>query len=171
MNWEAIGAIGEILGALAVVLTLGYLAVQIRYSRLSAADASRQGRAVGVRELMLSTASDPEIHRLWHKGFKQDVRYETLGKEWGMSAEAAHKLDMVCASWMWLHWGQWASTNTPDDIVEIKHIVSEFYSAPPMSISWTISPYKEMLDENFVRFVNEVLEEERLKGGQLEDQQ
>ena len=27
LNWEAIGAIGEILGALAVVLTLGYLAV------------------------------------------------------------------------------------------------------------------------------------------------
>ncbi len=30
MNWEAIGAIGEILGALAVLITLTYLAVQIR---------------------------------------------------------------------------------------------------------------------------------------------
>ncbi len=30
MDWEAIGAIGEVLGALAVVATLGYLAVQIR---------------------------------------------------------------------------------------------------------------------------------------------
>ena len=30
MNWEAIGAIGEVLGAAAVVVTLGYLAVQIR---------------------------------------------------------------------------------------------------------------------------------------------
>jgi hypothetical protein len=30
MNWEAIGAIGEVLGALVVVITLGYLAVQIR---------------------------------------------------------------------------------------------------------------------------------------------
>ncbi len=39
MNWEAIGAIGEILGALAVVLTLGYLAVQVRHTRLAAADA------------------------------------------------------------------------------------------------------------------------------------
>ena len=29
MNWEALGAIGEIVGAVAVVLTLGYLAVQI----------------------------------------------------------------------------------------------------------------------------------------------
>jgi hypothetical protein len=30
MNWEAIGAIGEIVGAVAVVMTLGYLAMQIR---------------------------------------------------------------------------------------------------------------------------------------------
>jgi hypothetical protein len=30
MNWEAIGAIGEIVGAVAVVATLFYLAVQVR---------------------------------------------------------------------------------------------------------------------------------------------
>lgn len=30
MNWEAIGAVGEILGAIAVLLSLAYLAVQIR---------------------------------------------------------------------------------------------------------------------------------------------
>jgi len=30
MNWDAIGAVGEVVGAICVVLTLGYLAVQIR---------------------------------------------------------------------------------------------------------------------------------------------
>ena len=30
MNWDAIGAVAEILSALAVLITLGYLAVQIR---------------------------------------------------------------------------------------------------------------------------------------------
>jgi hypothetical protein len=30
MNWEAIGAIGEIIGAIGVIFTLGYLAYQIR---------------------------------------------------------------------------------------------------------------------------------------------
>lgn len=33
MNWEAIGAVGEAIGATAVVLTLGYLAMQIRDTR------------------------------------------------------------------------------------------------------------------------------------------
>ena len=32
MNWDALGAIGELVGALAVVVTLIYLAVQIRQS-------------------------------------------------------------------------------------------------------------------------------------------
>ena len=44
MNWEAIGAIGEIVGALAVFLTLAYLAMQIRQNtkavRASAIDSS-----------------------------------------------------------------------------------------------------------------------------------
>ena len=33
MNWEAIGAIGEIIGAVAVIATLIYLAVQVRYAK------------------------------------------------------------------------------------------------------------------------------------------
>ena len=32
MNWEAIGAIGEVVGAAGVIVTLGYLAVQIKQS-------------------------------------------------------------------------------------------------------------------------------------------
>jgi hypothetical protein len=32
MNWEALGAIGEIVGAVAVVVRLGYLAEQTRMS-------------------------------------------------------------------------------------------------------------------------------------------
>ena len=35
MNWDALGAIGEIVGAIAVVLTLGYFATQIRQSAKS----------------------------------------------------------------------------------------------------------------------------------------
>jgi hypothetical protein len=44
MDWEAIGAIGEILGAIGVFLSLIYLAVQIR-------DGTRQSRAAMVRAI------------------------------------------------------------------------------------------------------------------------
>ena len=37
MNWEAIGAIGDFVGALAVIITLAYLAIQVRHARDAAA--------------------------------------------------------------------------------------------------------------------------------------
>ncbi len=42
MNWDAIGAIGELVGALAVILTLGYLAIQVRQNTLSMRVAAKQ---------------------------------------------------------------------------------------------------------------------------------
>ena len=43
VNWEAIGAIGEIVGAIAVVATLAYLAIQIRQNTTTArASATRE---------------------------------------------------------------------------------------------------------------------------------
>jgi len=42
MNWDAIGAISEIVGAVAVVITLGYLASQIRQSNELLRSESRQ---------------------------------------------------------------------------------------------------------------------------------
>jgi hypothetical protein len=41
MNWEAIGAVGEIIGAMAVVLSLIYLAIQVRQNSTMARAESR----------------------------------------------------------------------------------------------------------------------------------
>ena len=54
MNWEAIGAVGEIVGALAVVATLGYLAVQIRQNTRVARSAARQA----IAQMTMSSASN-----------------------------------------------------------------------------------------------------------------
>ena len=66
LNWEAIGAIGEILGAIAVVLTLAYLARQLRQNsqtlRASALDASITA-ANDVRKSIYESAEVAEIIR------------------------------------------------------------------------------------------------------------
>ena len=41
MNWDAIGAIGQILGAAAVFISLGYLAVQLKVANLTAKHAAQ----------------------------------------------------------------------------------------------------------------------------------
>ena len=57
MNWDAIGAIGEIIGAIAVVATLFYLAVQVRETRKEAKLAAAQAQRSAVqanRELRIN---------------------------------------------------------------------------------------------------------------------
>lgn len=54
MNWEAIGAIGEVFGALAVLVTLFYFAVQIRQS-------NRLAEAQSQRELMTLDVFTPVV--------------------------------------------------------------------------------------------------------------
>jgi hypothetical protein len=52
MNWEAIGAIGEIVGALAVVVSLIYLATQIRVQNREARIAAVHDVVMGQRQSM-----------------------------------------------------------------------------------------------------------------------
>lgn len=65
MNWETMSAIGEITGALAVVLTLGYFGIQVRAAKEAAADTNRLHRSNGVREIMLGSIGK----RSWNKSF------------------------------------------------------------------------------------------------------
>ena len=54
MNWEAIGAVGEILGALAVVISLAYLAIQIRTQNQESKIASVHEILAAYRETIVS---------------------------------------------------------------------------------------------------------------------
>ncbi len=68
MNWEALGAIGEIVGAAGVVVTLGYLAIQIRQNTRSVRAAAFQE---AIRDAAQSTdqlGRDPELSRIWFAG-------------------------------------------------------------------------------------------------------
>ena len=69
MNWEAIGAVGEILGAASVVATLFYVAVQVRHATSVARSAARQAIsqmnvdswAASLDPQVLSRAANKEI--------------------------------------------------------------------------------------------------------------
>ena len=61
MNWEAIGAIGELLGAAGVIATLGYLAFQIRQNNRHLAQEAQQSRSQSTREAFLALADNGEL--------------------------------------------------------------------------------------------------------------
>ena len=67
MNWEEVSAIGQVLGSIAVFITLGYLAVQTRHGRDDARRALSEGRGQAVRELMRTRVTDPQLNALYGK--------------------------------------------------------------------------------------------------------
>ena len=74
MNWEAIGAVGEVLGAIAVIATLAYLAVQIRQNTLQLHQSTEVARYAAIDQvgqrgytLRLSLA-DPKHSAIYLKG-------------------------------------------------------------------------------------------------------
>jgi hypothetical protein len=80
MNWDALGAIGEIVGALAVFVTLAYLAIQIRQNtgavQASALDASVSG-VIGVREKIIE---DPVLTEIYLKGLDNPESLNDIDK-------------------------------------------------------------------------------------------
>jgi hypothetical protein len=66
MNWEAAGAIGEIAGAIAVVLTLGYLAVQIRNSTKASMSATRQAISDTIMLPAMNFVQNAEFRRAFN---------------------------------------------------------------------------------------------------------
>lgn len=68
MNWDAIGAIGEIVGATAVVLTLAYLAIQIRQTRELEQATSIRNMLDKAIEIMVHSSRNPGSFEILRKG-------------------------------------------------------------------------------------------------------
>ena len=61
MNWDAIGAIGEIIGAIAVVVTLAYLAIQVRHAKETAQRTLHQNKIESLREMTMTVLSSESL--------------------------------------------------------------------------------------------------------------
>jgi len=61
LNWEAVGAIGEVVGALGVILTLGYLAIQIRQNSAVVRSATRQAISTTQADVGFRLAASAEL--------------------------------------------------------------------------------------------------------------
>ncbi len=82
MNWNAVGAIGELLGALGVIISLVYLSVQIRQNTAQIGEHSRELRIAALDAIASSFSRfrdplirDPELAALWLRGIED---YEGL---------------------------------------------------------------------------------------------
>jgi hypothetical protein len=71
VNWEAIGAVGEVAGAAGVIISLLYLAVQIRGDARAKRAATVHEQSAAFRDLLQILASDEELADVYLRGLRE----------------------------------------------------------------------------------------------------
>jgi hypothetical protein len=67
MEWEAIGAVGEVIGAAAVIATLGYIALQVRQGINSVQGATEVELSRQFADYHARIGASPELRATWDK--------------------------------------------------------------------------------------------------------
>ncbi|MDX1736169.1 MAG: hypothetical protein R3228_17465 [Halioglobus sp.] len=73
MNWDAVGAVAELLGSMAVVVTLVFMLRQLRTSSIVIENATAQGAADAVAGWARQLTENPELYRIYRQGLKDDT--------------------------------------------------------------------------------------------------
>lgn len=155
---QLLGNYGEFLGSIAVVITLAYLALQVRHARQATVDQNKLSRAQAMREQMIACIQDGQLRMNLIDAFGVADYYTALAADRGCTVEQASQVDWSNAYWFWVYWSQWATTHDEKSLDEVQHVLRNFCSYPTMRRSWEHSPWtKPVLEPEFVRFVEAVL--------------
>jgi len=73
MDWDAIGAIGELLGAAGVIATLGYLAIQVRQNTRAQSANTEQAKSPSFSGFHSYVAQSETPAHIWDKGFEDEA--------------------------------------------------------------------------------------------------
>jgi len=145
MNWEALGAIGEIVGAVAVVLTLGYLAVQIRQNTRVFQSSTEQAQADAHTRCLSLIAQDPDLTRLYLRGASGDSLDREESLRFGFLLHVV--FSQVQAAFF--HYRQ--GTLSPEQWVPPSRVAAWWISSPGARAWWAEG--KTVYREEFVQLV------------------
>ena len=163
MNWDAIGAIGQMLGSLAVFVTLGYLAVQVKHASQEARRAISQNRAETVRQLLVTDATDERLIGILTKTFKAlggepSGTILLLMQRAGLTYEEAWSITMREAAW-WQYRSEIirnVDALAPGDRVQFDRVTRASYSASPLGRLW-YEGVRGVFDPHTVRYIDNLL--------------
>ena len=72
MDWNALGAIAELLGSVAVVVTLLFLLKQLKTNSVMIQNSTAQGAADAIAAWARQLTENPELYRIYRIGLKDD---------------------------------------------------------------------------------------------------
>ena len=72
VNWDALGAMAELLGSVAVVVTLILLLKQLKTNSVMIQNSTAQGAADAIAAWARQLTENPELYRIYRAGLKND---------------------------------------------------------------------------------------------------
>lgn len=156
MNWDAIGAISEAVGAAAVIFTLAYLAVQIRQNTQMNASALRQSFYDYTARQMLHGTDSAEFSELLAKAGMTD---ETLSP--GERLQISRMFHAVFVGYQGAYFQHKQGALTHDDWKTCRALLRSFwlFKGKEWAGLWTLFKAGGFLDDGFIAEC-EILKEE-----------
>ena len=153
MTIQDLGSLGEFLAAIATILTLGYLALQIRHSTRESQAASRNAVSQTFIELLFHVSRDAETAKLTRRGF---IDPESLDADETMRFDCIimaifQNLEDAFAQWQ-------RHVLTDDDWTKWVVIIKQYTSQPGFQQYW--SRGAAVFDPAFRRYVDSLEPEE-----------
>ena len=107
MNWEAVGATAEAFGVVLVLVTLAYLAIQVRDAKDQVRRSVQERRHSNLRELYLAPTQNTELASVCSRteaAWKPEIESEEqLFEAAGLSPQEAYIWQSYNRAW-WTHW-------------------------------------------------------------------
>ena len=169
MNWDAIAAIGQVLGSIAVFITIVYLSIQTRHARHEAQRAreqatrsARQARCDAGRDYWMAVAIHPELAGAFETlsigTGNPPTPFAAQALTMGLTPIAARQLDALC----WAGWQNFEASVENLRLLEAgvreglnRRMVYNYRSGGPFG-KW-YETTKEMLNPDTVRYIDNLL--------------
>ena len=148
MNWDAIGAIGEIVGATAVVISLIYLAIQFRTNSNALKSSASWDSEIVFAHRNDRIARDPFAGELLSRAFDPDTDINSFSDTEGflIFADTLSILQTVQAQYF-----LWKSGNLPDEIRDYRSRWTRRYLLlPVIEAHWENIKSEDFLAQSFI---------------------
>jgi hypothetical protein len=148
MNWEAISAIGEVIGAAAVVITLVYLAIQIRQGNQTNASVIRQSFYDYTTRQMLQGVESTDFNALLGRAMMTD---EDLTS--GERVQLLRFFQAVFVGYQGAYFQHRHKALNDDDWNMCRNLLRSFWLLPGKEVARQWEQFKAggFLDDGFVR--------------------
>lgn len=147
MNWDAIGAITQIIGVIAVVVTLVYLAIQTKQNTSATQAAVRQAMLAEDRELLMRHLDFPFLSPLHEKSELSDEE-EVQWMTWVMAFIRAREH----------HWLQYRTGNIDRATWNTYRSPIRYYLKTELGASFWREFSPHMFDPDFVADIDDLLQ-------------